>query len=115
MTLVPWSLSAGLASLGEDVVAEMPFAKTKTCNVYNEGTGNMLQSYCSTAKLYGVPRAMIDVDDTFASLYSGNPGKNWAWWVKVNSMSDDQSITYKVRIRIKYYAKMFQNVLDTGS
>lgn len=115
LTLVPFAQTTGLSSLGEDVVAEMPFAKTKTCNVYSEGTGNKLTSYASTAKVFGVPNAYVDLDDSFSALFTANPTRAWAWWVKVNSMSDDQSVTYKVRIRIKYYAKLYQNTLDTGS
>lgn len=116
LTLVPWNLSAGLASLGEDVVAEMPFAKTKTGTIYTVGSGgNSITSYCSTAKIYGVSNAQVDIDDTYAALYTASPGKRWAWWVKLNNLTDDGTTSYNVRVRIKYYAKMWQNALDIGS
>lgn len=115
VVLVPFSLTTGLASLGLDVCSELPRAKTKTCSVYAEGSNNTISSYASTASVYGVSNAYVDMDDSYTALFNASPTRQWAWWIKVNSLSDDQSTSYNVRMRIKYYAKMYQPVVDTGS
>lgn len=113
--LVPFALGSGLSSLNEDYVAEMPMAKTKSMNVYTAGAPNKIISYASTAKVFGVPNAAIDVDDTYSGSISTPAVKVWAWWVKVNDLVSSGSTAYDVRIRIKYYAKLYRNQLDTSS
>lgn len=116
ITLVPYPLASGLSTTSADVIAEMPFAKTKTGTIYTVGNGgNQLTSYATTAKVFGVSRQAIDSDDTYAAAVSANPSKQWSWWVHCNNLTDDGSTTYNVRIRIKYYAKMWQDVLSSGS
>lgn len=113
--LVPFSLTTALSSLSEDVVSQMPHAKSKTCSVYNEGQGNMLSSYISTARVYGVSPAYVEMDDTYGATMAANPSRLWGWWVKVNTMAEGGSTTYNVRMKIRYYCKLLQPDLSTGS
>lgn len=96
--------------------SELPHAKHKIVNVYNvDGKKNALRGYCSTAKVMGVSNQTVDSDDAFSAATNTSPARQWYWTVICTNMLSNGSITYNIRIDMKFYVKFWRQSLFTSS
>lgn len=108
---------ADLASgFSPEQASELPHAKHKIVNVYNvDGKRNALSAYSSTAKVFGVSNQTVDTDDTYGAATNTGPARQWYWAILCTNMLSNGSITYNIRVTMKYYCKFYRQSLFTSS
>lgn len=84
------------------VVTELPYAKSKIGNVYD--TDKMLiKHYMSTAKIFGVDKKAIGVEDNYSALISANPVDTWDWVVDFCTADQATTSTVLFQAKLTYY------------
>lgn len=111
----PFTFTTGLSSVGVDAQSEFPHAKSKYCTVYQQNSSDNLKHYMSTAKVFGVSNNIVESDDLYSGTTSSSPSNQWGWWITLNDSLENGSFSYWIRVKIRYYAKMYKPGLQTQS
>jgi hypothetical protein len=74
--------SASLGTTDHERAEEQPYAITRSLHMGNTGVGQgMLKAYMSTAKIWGVVRPAVQIEDGFSATVGSNPTDAWYWHV----------------------------------
>lgn len=102
--VTPSNLSNAFTSI--DGAEELPYTKAVTARMgsANAASGSSsLKSYMSTAKIIGVVRPAVQIEDAFGALTTANPTNTWFWHVwnyvpggETQSLYQNVKITYFV-------------------
>jgi len=102
--IVPTLFSTGLGTGDQERVEELPYTKGQSLQFGASGVGQgKVKGYMSTAKIWGVVRPSVQIEDGFSALVTANPADQWFWnvWNYVpgggtQSMIQNVRITYFV-------------------
>lgn len=105
MGITPSNLSNAMT--GHEAAEEAPYTKARRLIMGSGGTGNAagggdLTSYMSTAKMVGVLRPAVQIEDAFGALVTANPTNTWFWHVW-NYVPGTETQSLFQNVKITYY------------
>ncbi len=101
--VVPSNISTAFGASEWERAEESPYAKMKPLLMGSVGVGqNTVTSYMSTAKIEGVVRPAVQIEDGYSALISANPSNPWYWHVLNYQPGQNASSVFQ-RVRITYY------------
>lgn len=87
-------------------VEEMPYCKYKIVGTYAVGVNdNIIRSYMSTAKIYGVNKAAVESEDNYSAAVTTNPANGWYWITVTQPVDESTAMTSTIVVMITYYAE----------
>lgn len=100
----PNIFSTAFGTADQERVEEQPYSKHRAITCQGAGIGRgTITSYMSSAKIWGVKRPAIQIEDGYSALISTNPVNGWFWHVynyvpgaQTQSMLCDVFLTYFV-------------------
>jgi len=105
MGITPSNLSNAMT--GHEAAEEAPYTKARRLIVGSGGANNAsgggdLTCYMSTAKMVGVKREAVQIEDAFGALVTANPTNTWFWHVWNYVPAGDTQSLYQ-NVKITYY------------
>lgn len=101
--LVPSPVTTTFSSM--DAARASPYSIGTAKNM--EQQGGYLRNYMSTAKIEGVSKTTVRVDDEFSSIVSSNPTEQWAWNVIGQPADRSTSASLIAFVSITYYVTFY--------
>lgn len=91
---------------------EYPYCSMRAGNIVGGAPNLRLKGYMSTAKIDGVPKLKIPIDNAYSALIAANPANLWRWVIGLQSSDESDTVTTRLLIKVTYYAKMYaRNVI----
>lgn len=109
LAVIPYNTNTSFLSDNTlEKISEQPYSRYITRNQYD--SNGYIKSVMSTAKIYGVPKTAVKVDDLYSSLVDNNPANQWAWMIAFGQLNPavTTSTTYSMEIKITYYAEFYE-------
>lgn len=100
----PTNFSSAFGTSDFEVAEELPYTKVQTVHQGSSITGDHnITNYMSTAKLLGVVRQAVQIEDAYGALVSANPTNTWFWhvWAYPPGGGDKAII---INVRLTYFA-----------
>lgn len=95
-------------------VNQLPHGKNAAVYTINQTVP--LTNYMTSAKMFGVPKAAIDIDDTYQSVVGANPVGLWKWVISQQAADVLQAaFSVKWMVEIIYYLKFFERTVPAAS
>lgn len=99
VVIVPSNQSAAFGVGEQERAEESPYAKSQDVVMGAPGVGQgRIKSYMSTAKMEGVVRPAVQIEDGFSALTTANPTDPWFWHVCNYTTGGNQSLIQQVVI-----------------
>lgn len=98
-----------------NVLYEYPYCQHKEGNIVGGASRLKFKSYMSTAKIDGVSKQKIAIDDNYTALISADPVNEWKWMIAAQTADQSSGVTLKAIVTITYYVKMFDRIPLTQS
>lgn len=95
----------GTAAPSSTESIEQPYSKYKMINPFGGHAGKTIKSYMSTARIYGVPRLAVGIEDDFAGAVTTNPSNQWCWNVIGGTLNSSNNTTFSLLVRLTYYVE----------
>lgn len=102
--VTPINFSSVFGTSDFEVAEETVYSKVGTCVMGAAGIGQaQVRNYMSTAKLLGVVRPAVQIEDAYGALINANPTNTWFWhvWAYPPGGGDKSVI---MNVRLTYYA-----------
>lgn len=101
LLLVPSPTNTAFSS--EELASETPYSKSRLMKFGAQGVGSAyMKHYMSTAKLLGVPKKAIAIEDDYAGSNAANPVSQW-YWHFANCTPSLETQSMICRVRLTYY------------
>ena len=103
LAVVPYNTNSSFISDNSiEAIVEQPYSRYITRNQYDSNA--MIKTIMSTAKIYGVPKTSVKVDDLFSAPVSNNPQNQWAWHITYGQLNTSigTPTSYSMEIKITY-------------
>jgi hypothetical protein len=76
----PSAFSTAMGSTDIERAEEQPYCITRSLRMSSTGVGDgRIKAYMSTAKVWGVLRSAVQIEDGYSALVSANPVNSWYW------------------------------------
>jgi len=104
--VTPDNLSNVYGAAEQERAEEQPYTKAVTPLMGAGGTScagsSVIKAYMSTAKMIGVVRPAVQIEDGYGALVSANPSNTWFWHVW-NYVPTGETQSLVQNVRITYY------------
>lgn len=83
-----------------------PYCKTGYVQDFTN-MGRSISHYMTTAKIFGIPKIGVSLEDKYQSIVSTGPANEWDW--EIGMQCSDQGSTQKINLEVslKYYLTFF--------
>lgn len=89
-------------------IYEAPYSKWKQGYIYGLGSQDVIKSYMSTSKIYGLGKRAVKDENDFSAAVTANPVSEWHWKMYVWNGTGSTSTSYiTMSVKITYYVKFF--------
>lgn len=114
-SMINWAMWPSLDATSyvsdEESAKQAPFSKNGTTAVNSStvpfGT-QLVRSYISTARIFGVPPLRVELDGFFhGSFPSSNPASIWYWNFLINGSTNDVDNTINFHLTTTYYVELY--------
>lgn len=117
--LVPTPSDVAIASIAaaNDIVAcaEYPYGKYKAGNIVNAAPQLTLNSYMSSSKIDGIPKAKVAIDDRYTAVVSANPVNMWRWNIGLQATDKSSTCGGRLLVKITYYCRLSARQIPSQS
>lgn len=102
--ITPTLFSTAFGAAEQERAEELPYAIARSNVMGAQGIGQgYAKSYMSTAKIWGVVRSSVQIEDGYSALTSANPTDQWYWHVW-NYVPSAATQNLQVIVKITYFA-----------
>lgn len=95
-------------------IGALPYGKFTVADLHNS-KDNLLSSYMSTAKIWGVSHGAVSSDNQYAALYNGLPLNQWYWNIYIQPANEVATETYTLYVTVTYYMEFWERKMLTPS
>lgn len=104
--VTPTTTSSAFATTDQERAEELPYSAIARYQAGGSSSANTgiqyVSSYMSTAKMQGIVRAAVQIEDDYTALFSADPSAPWFWHVWNYVPGGETQSVYQI-VRITYY------------
>lgn len=102
--ITPTLFSTVFATTAQEQAEELPYAIARSNTMGAQGIGQgYAKQYMSTAKIWGVVRPAVQIEDGYSALTNASPSDQWFWHVW-NYVPSGATQNLQVIVKITYFA-----------
>lgn len=103
------TLPANYASAADSwaVATNQPFCKTTYVQDFTN-MGRTLKHYATTAKMFGIPRVGVSLEQDFSAVVTGGPVNDWDWEIGIQNSDLTSTASLNLEIKLKYYLTFYE-------